>query len=72
MNCTICNKPITLTPSASERERKNGGKPSDYTAMFTEHSSCAIKKRNEDTSALMKRITAASKQNRVSYPAMQG
>lgn len=55
MKCTICEKPIILEPSASERAKKFGGKPSDYTQAFTEHSQCAIDKRNKDTSALIKR-----------------
>lgn len=64
MNCTHCNKPIILTPSATERAKKFGGKPSDYTAMFTMHNQCQIDKRREDTSALMRKITA----QRVTYP----
>lgn len=55
MNCTICNEKIVLVPSASERAKKNGGKPSDYTKLFTEHSACVIKKRQEETSKLIKR-----------------
>lgn len=55
MNCTICNKPIILNPSATERAKKYGGSPKDYTALFTTHSECAIAKRNADVSALIKR-----------------
>lgn len=54
MNCTICKKPIVLQPSASERAAKFGGKPSDYTKLFTEHSECLIAKRNEDTLELIR------------------
>lgn len=36
-NCTICNKPIVLAPTAQERAAKYGGKPSDYTNAFTTH-----------------------------------
>lgn len=68
MNCTYCNKPIILVPSAAERAKKSGGKPSDYTAMFTMHSQCQINKRREDTSALMKNITAQRDAQRVTYP----
>jgi hypothetical protein len=67
-SCKICNKPIVLVPSASERAAKYGGKPSDYTNLFSTHSACSIKKRQEDTSALMAQITAKAKRDRVTYP----
>lgn len=54
-NCTYCNKPIILVPSAQERARKGGGKPSDYTKLFTMHADCQVKSRNEATSDLIKR-----------------
>lgn len=56
MNCKICNKPIRLIPSARERARKHGGRPSDYTRLFTTHTACEIEKRKEDTSDLIRRI----------------
>lgn len=40
MNCKFCNKRIVLVPSAKERAAKHGGKPSDYTALFTYHTDC--------------------------------
>lgn len=43
MKCTHCGKEITLTPSASERAAKYGGKPSDYTKRFTIHVDCLLK-----------------------------
>jgi hypothetical protein len=49
MNCTICNKPILLIPSAEERARKYGGKRQDYINLFTTHAVCAVKKRSADT-----------------------
>lgn len=55
MNCTICGKPIILVPSAKERAEKFGGKPSDYTKLFTTHNECAIEKRNRETLELMRR-----------------
>lgn len=55
MNCTICGKPVILTPTAKERAKKYGGKPSDYAALFTEHASCTIEKRNRETLALIQR-----------------
>jgi len=56
MNCTICGKPVTLIPSASERAAKYGGKASDYTAIFTAHAQCTIDKRNADTLGLIKKL----------------
>ena len=54
--CTICGLPIVLVPSASERAAKFGGKPSDYTRLFTAHGQCVVNKREEDTRALMQRL----------------
>lgn len=58
MICTICGKPIMLRPSAIERARKYGGKPSDYAKLFTTHGTCQVEKRNADTLALIKRLPA--------------
>ena len=55
MKCTICGKEIVLVPSAAERARKFGGKPSDYTKLFTEHKSCALEKREQDTKNLIQK-----------------
>ena len=57
MNCSICKKPIKLIPSAEDRARKYGGKPSDFTRLFTTHAQCTIDKRNADTSELIKRLS---------------
>lgn len=43
MKCIHCKKEIVLVPSASERAKKFGGKPSDYTKLFTEHKECREK-----------------------------
>lgn len=56
MNCTICGKRIILVPSAKERAAKFGGRPSDYTRLFTEHSACAIAKRERETAELMRKL----------------
>jgi len=58
-NCTICDKPIILTPSAAERAEKHGGKPSDYTKLFTTHSKCFVEKRSEEARELMRVINGA-------------
>lgn len=55
MNCTICGKPIVLVPSAEERARKTGHSPAYYRALFTEHTKCALQKRVEETSELIRR-----------------
>jgi hypothetical protein len=46
MKCRICQQEIVLTPSAQERAKKYGGKPSDYTRLFTTHSHCFLKERD--------------------------
>ena len=55
MNCTICNKPIALSPSATERAAKDvTGKSSAYYArLFTTHSECILEKRRIETKELM-------------------
>lgn len=57
MKCTICKKDIILIPSAKERAKKYGGKPSDYTKLFTEHTDCIIKKREQETLELIRRLS---------------
>lgn len=56
LNCTICNQPIVLVPSAAERAARHGGKPADYTALFTTHAKCAVDQREADTLALIRRL----------------
>ena len=56
MNCSICNKPIVLVPSAKERAAKYGGQASDYTRLFTTHSECAVAKRSAESVSLMRKI----------------
>jgi hypothetical protein len=65
MNCTICLNKIVLVPSAKERARKHGGKPSDYTKLFTAHTNCILQQRKEETSALMKKIARDQKKDKV-------
>jgi hypothetical protein len=60
MKCTICNRPVVLQPSATERAKKCGGKPSDYTKLFSTHAQCAVAKREKETVELMRRINGAS------------
>ncbi len=58
MNCSICRKPIILSPSAAERAAKDatGRPPSFYTSLFREHTECQLAKRQQETSELMQRI----------------
>ena len=55
MNCSICGKPVALAPSAKERAAKYGGTAAHYTSLFATHADCALKKRREDTVALMRK-----------------
>ena len=57
MKCRICNTEIVLVPSAAERARNLGGKPSDYTKLFTMHDKCALAERAKSTSKLQPNIT---------------
>ena len=61
MNCSICGKKIILVPSAKERAKRYGGKPSDYTKLFTEHSECLLQKREQDTIQAIKLMRKLAK-----------
>jgi phosphoribosyl-ATP pyrophosphohydrolase len=61
MNCTICHQTIELVPSAEERARKSGQKPSFFRQLFTEHATCALKKRGEETLELVRRIHTSNR-----------
>jgi hypothetical protein len=54
MKCTICNKPVELKPTATERAAKYGGKPSDYTSLFPTHAECQIRENQKRVSQLMR------------------
>lgn len=58
MNCTICGKPVELTPSAEERSRKYGQPDSFYTHLFTVHAECQLEKRKLDTTSLVRRVNS--------------
>lgn len=57
-NCDICRKPIVLVPSASERSRQTGKSAAYFENLFTMHDYCALKKRSDDTYALIRRLNA--------------
>ena len=55
--CTICNKPVTLVPSAAERAKKYGDHPAAYyTRLFPDHTSCVLAKRKADDAAFYARL----------------
>lgn len=58
MNCTICGKPIVLSPSAEERAAKDvtGKSAAHYRSLFTEHGECIVAKRSEQAVDLMRRL----------------
>ena len=55
MKCSICNKPITLVPSAAQRAAKGGGDAAYYTRLFTTHTDCQLAKNKASLSDLIKR-----------------
>lgn len=57
MNCKLCGKPVVLVPSAAERVKKDpdGWTAKQYIEHFDTHSACTLRKREEDTIALMRR-----------------
>ena len=57
--CTSCGEEITLTPSAKDRARKFGGKPSDYTKLFTKHADCELADRDTAVRKLIREQTNA-------------
>ena len=63
MKCTICGKPIVLIPTAKERADKDvtGKTAAYYTKLFTEHTECILRKREEDTLALIRKKAVGHK-----------
>lgn len=59
MNCTICDKPVVLVPSAAERAAKTGEPAAYYTRLFPTHADCFLAKQKKETSELMRRIREA-------------
>lgn len=60
--CLICGKPIILSPSATERARKDvtgNTNAQFYLDLFKTHSECEINKREEETHQLMLRLKVA-------------
>jgi len=55
-NYTICSKKIILKTIASKSANRYGGKASDYSNLFLQHSDCVIAKREKETLELMRRL----------------
>lgn len=55
MICDICNKPVVLVPSAKERAKKYGGKPSDYVRLFPRHAACQLERDRQQVRELMRK-----------------
>ena len=53
--CPLCGQPITLVPSAEERSRKTGQPADFFRRLFTQHTACALAKREKDTLDLIRR-----------------
>ena len=65
MNGTICHEPVILIPSATERAKRSGGKPSDYTSLFTSHPECFVAKRSQESIDLMRRLAEDARRNQI-------
>ena len=63
MLCTICNKPVVLSPSANERAAKDvtGKTAAFYTSLFPQHTECSLAKRKEGVKALCARLKEQEK-----------
>lgn len=66
MNCTICNQPITLVPSAAARAAKDvtGKTAAYYTRLFTQHAACTIAKRSAEAIENMRKSCETRNQKR--------
>lgn len=60
MNCTICNQPIVLNPSAEKRAKMYGKTPAFYISLFRQHNQCALTKRAKETQLLIQAINRQS------------
>lgn len=63
MNCTICQQPVILVPSAEERAKKDvtGKTAAYYRGLFTEHAKCTLQKRHEVTTESLREHREAIK-----------
>ena len=68
MNCTYCNQPVVLSPSAAERAAKDvtGKSAAYYTQLFPNHATCSIAARSAEViDAMRKRVERDTKMRAV-------
>jgi hypothetical protein len=66
MNCSICGKPVVLSPSAAQRAAQDSSRTAqEYTRLFPTHTECFLRKRKQETTELMRRVVAAQNKRRV-------
>ena len=58
MNCTLCDKPVVLHPTAAQRSARYGGTPRDYIILFPRHADCELKAREQATQELIQRLNS--------------
>lgn len=58
MNCTLCDKPVVLHPTAAQRAERYGGTPRDYIILFPRHADCELKAREQATQELIQRLNS--------------
>ena len=58
MNCTLCDKPVVLHPTAAQRSARYGGTPRDYIILFPRHADCELKAREQGTQELIQRLNS--------------
>lgn len=58
MNCTLCDKPVVLHPTAAQRAERYGGTPRDYTILFPRHADCELKAREQETIQLLRSLNS--------------
>lgn len=58
MNCTICDRPVVLHPTAAQRAERYGGTPRDYTILFPRHADCVVKAREQEAIDLLRSLNS--------------
>ena len=58
MNCTLCDRPVVLHPTAAQRAERYGGTPRDYTLLFPNHADCVVRARSQGSVDLIRRLNA--------------
>ncbi len=60
MNCTLCDKPVVLHPTAAQRAASDvtGRTAREYTLLFPRHAECELKAREQATQELIQRLNS--------------